>query len=180
MKQLREIHVPILKNPYNNLEKSTYQFWPIHLTTLKIHQSEQISTRGLTRQGNAKIGLGTDKNGNQTSANWNDDFGTGWLWKNSRKGSDVDPSRHPVCRQFEKCIHSWGGVVRVNLRIHIYAANCAHSVSRGYADASIAWSIINAYCHLQLTELVVNTRSELWKFRGYDTSYLLTISLGNQ
>ena len=70
----------------------------------------------------------------------------------------------------KKCIHSWGGVIRVNLRIHIYAANCAHSVSRGYADASIAWSIINAYCHLQLTELVVNTRSELRKFRGYDTS----------
>ena len=29
-------------------------------------------------------------------------------------------------------------VVRVVLRIHIYAANCAHSVSRGYAGASIA------------------------------------------
>ena len=154
--------VSILTNPCNNLEKPMYQFKK--RTAWRIGKARQWSDLGLIKMGTKPVQIELM-------------ILTEWLWKISRKGSDVDPLRHPVCRQFEKCIHSWGGVV---LRIHIYAANCAHSVSRGYADASIAWSIINAYCHLQLTELVVNTRSELRKFKGYDTSYILTILPGNQ
>ena len=66
MQQLREIHVSILTNPYDNLEKSMFQFRQIHATTQRytcnnFDKSNNLSKKrseqsdGLTRQGNDPI-----------------------------------------------------------------------------------------------------------------------------
>ena len=67
MSQPREIHVSIMKNPCNNLEKSKYWFWQIHVTILTKPTIWTKFNKATDFQGKAMIGLGSDKN------NWFDE-----------------------------------------------------------------------------------------------------------